>query len=360
VTAIRTDAPPTAAPEASRAPTAISIAIVTLMVIASLKLGRAVVLPVVIALLLTLMLSSPVRWLHSKRIPERLAAALVVFGALGGALGAVALVASPASEWVASAPETMRKLETRVRRLATPITALVRSANRMQQAAAPAAADAPATVQLASPSLFARLSETAAVIPTVLTVVFLTFFLLANGPLVRRKLAGLLPGGDELTRREHLLGAIEIAASRFLVTVVAVNASVGALTALALWAVGVPSPLLWGGIAAVLNFVPYLGPVVTAAIITGAALVTVYQPARALLAPAAFLALHLAETNYVTPTLLGRNLPVNTVAIFLGLLFFSWMWGIPGAVLAVPLTVCVKLVCDHVPALAHVGALLDS
>lgn len=117
---------------------------------------------------------------------------------------------------------------------------------------------------------------------------------------------------------------------------------------------------MWGLIAAVLNFVPYLGPVVTAAIITLAALAGIDEPARALIAPAAFIVIHLTETNFVTPTLLGRHLPLNTVTIFLGLLFFGWMWGIPGAVLAVPLTVCAKLVCDHVPALAHVGELLDN
>lgn len=361
-TAVKTDSILSAAPErAHRSPSAVSVVIVTLMVVATLRLGQAVVLPVVIAVLLTLMLSAPVRWLQKQRVPGRVAAALVVFGALGVGLGGAALLVSPATQWIASAPETMRKLETKVRRIAMPLTALQRSADRMQQATGPAAADAPRTVQLASPGIFARASlGTLAAIPIALTVVFLTYFLLANGPLFRRKLAGLLPGRDELKRREHLLGEIEIAASHFLATVTMVNAGVGALTALVLWAVGVPSPLLWGGLAAVLNFVPYLGPIVTAAIIALAALASIEEPARALIAPAAFLAIHLVETNFVTPMLLGRHLPVNTVAIFLGLLFFGWMWGIPGAVLAVPLTVCAKLVCDHVPALAHVGELLDN
>lgn len=345
-----------------RSPSGISIAIVTLMVIATLKLGQAFVLPVVIAVLLTLMLSAPVRWLQKLRIPERFAAAIVVFGALGVFVGGATLLASPAMQWVASAPETMAKLEAKVRRIAKPLSALQRSADRMQQATGPAAAaDAPKTVQLATPGIFARVSlGTVAAIPIALTVVFLTYFLLANGPLFRRKLAGLLPGQSELTRREHLLGQIELAASHFLMTVALVNTGVGVLTALALWAVGVPSPLLWGLVAAVLNFVPYLGPVVTATIIALAALASFEEPARALLAPALFIVIHLTETNFVTPMLLGRHLPVNTVAIFLGLLFFGWMWGIPGAVLAVPLTVCVKLVCDHLPALAHVGKLLDN
>jgi predicted PurR-regulated permease PerM len=337
-----------------------TVIIGTLLVIATMRVGRAFVMPVVLSVLLTLMLTAPVTWLHKRRVPGRAAAAIVVFGALAIFLSVAAALVSPTMQWIASAPETMVKLETKVRRLAQPLMALQTSADRMQRATGPAAPDAPRQVQLVTPGLFTTLSvETISAVPVALTVVFLTYFLLASGPLFRRKLAGLLPGKDELTRREHLLGQIELATSHFLITVVAVNAGVGALTALVLWLVGVPSPLLWGMVAAVLNFVPYLGPVVTAAIIAFAALAGVDNTARALLAPAAFYLIHLTETNFVTPTLLGRHLPVNTVAIFIGLLFFGWMWGIPGAVLAVPLTVCVKLVCDHVPALAHVGTLLD-
>ncbi len=343
-----------------RESSAASVAIVTLLVVAALRLGRTFVLPVVISLLLTLMLSAPMRWLQKLHLPRRVAAALVVFGALGMGLGAGSLLVSPAIAWVASAPATMQRLETRVRRIAKPLSALVQSADRMQQATESPTAEPPKTVHLATPGLFATASlNTLALIPVTLAVVFLTYFLLANGPLFRRKLAGLLPGRDQLKSREHLLAQIELATSHFLLTVAVINVGVGMLTALAVWAVGVPNPLLWGGIAAVLNFVPYLGPIATAAIIAFAALSSIDNPARALLAPAVFLLVHLAESNVVTPTLLGRHLPVNTVAIFLGLIFFGWLWGLPGAVLAVPLTVCAKLVCDHVPAMARVGELLD-
>jgi predicted PurR-regulated permease PerM len=363
MTPVMSEAPATTtAALPGRSPSVMPAIIATVLVIAALKLGRAVTLPVVVALLLALMLSAPVRWLHRIRIPERIAAALVIFGALGASVGAVVLVASPAREWTASAPETLRKLESRIQRLVRPIAALQESADRMQRATTgPVAASAPATVQIASPGILARASlETLSAVPTVLAVVFLTYFLLANGPLVHRKLAGLRPGSEELTRRGHLFSEIQLAASHYLATVTVINASVGVLTALALWAVGVPSPFLWGGIAAVLNFVPYLGPVLTATIIAGASLVSITDTGHALLAPAAFLIVHLTESNFVTPMLLGRHLPVNTVAIFLGLLFFAWMWGIPGAVIAVPLTVCVKLVCDYVPSLRPMGQLLDA
>jgi predicted PurR-regulated permease PerM len=362
VATLQVDSAPVPRDADARLPSSrILVAIASVMVIAMLRLGRMLVLPIVISMLLTLTLGAAVRWLQRKRIPGRFAAALVVFGALGAGVAVATLLASPAMEWVASAPKTIRTLEAKIHRIMIPFTALQRSADRMERAAAPDAGNAPRTVQLATPGILARLSvDSLTAIPAALSVVFLTYFLLANGSLVRRKLAGLLPGRPELERREHLLGEIELAASHFLVTVALINTGVGAITALALWAVGVPNPLLWGGIAAVLNFVPYLGPMVTVTIIAFAALASIDSTGRALLAPAAFLAVHLTESNLITPFVLGRHLPVNTVAIFLGLLFFGWMWGIPGAVLAVPLTVCVKLVCDHVPALSQIGDLLDN
>lgn len=347
--------------ESARRVPATSSIIVAIVVIAALRLGRVFALPVVIAMLLTLTLSAPVRWFQRRRVPGRVAAALVVFGMLAGGVGAASLLASPAVEWVAAAPSAFKTLEAKIQHITRPLTALRRSADRMEQAAAPGDANAPRTVQLATPGLFTRLSvDSLAAVPVALSVVFLTYFLLANDALVRRKLAGLLPGREELQRREHLLGEIELAASHFLVTVSLINVGVGTITGLALWAVGVPNPVLWGAIAAVLNFVPYLGPAVTATLIAAAALASIDSTPRALLAPAAFLCVHLTESNFVTPFVLGRHLPLNTVAMFLGLLFFGWLWGIPGAVLAVPLTVCAKLVCDHVPALAHVGELLDN
>jgi len=339
----------------------IAVVICSVVVIATLRLGRALVLPIVIAVLLTLTFRAPVRWLAAHRIPARLGAALVVFGVIGLVGGATALVASPAMEWIASAPRTIQTVEAKVRRVMKPLNALEQSADRMQQAAGTPGTRSPTMVQVATPGMVERLTTGSLMaIPATLSVVFLTYFLLANDALGRRKLAALLPGPVELDRRERLLDQIEMAASHFLVTVSLVNLGVGVATALALALIGVPNAVLWGSIAAVLNFVPYLGPTVTLTLITIAATASIDSLPHALAAPAVFLAIHLTESNIVTPFALGRHLPLNTVAIFVGLLFFGWMWGIPGAVLAVPLTVCVRLVCDYVPALAHVGELLDN
>lgn len=341
---------------------AAAIVIIVVMSVSALKLGRAVVLPVVISVLLTLLLSAPVRWMRRRRIPERLGAAIVVFGAIGIAIGIGATLVTPATEWIATAPTTFAKVESKVRLFMKPIAALQQSADRMATVAAPATPSGrpPAQVQLATPSLFDRVLPMLEVVPATFSVIFLTYFLLASGPLFRKKIAQILPGRRDVVHFETILSEIELVTSRFLATATMINTGVGVATGLALWAVGLPNPILWGGMAAVLNFVPYLGPITSVTVITLASLASFDTLAHALIAPACFGAIHLVENNLVTPTLLGRRLPVNTVAIFLGLIFFGWIWGIPGAVLAVPLTTVVKIACDHVPALHHFGELLGN
>ena len=346
----------------SNAVNAAAIVIVVVMSVTALKLGRAVVLPVVISVLLTLLLSAPVRWLRRRRIPERLGAAIVVFGAIGAAIGVGSTLVTPASEWIAAAPATFAKVESKVRLAMKPIMALQQSADRMATVAAPPTPSgrAPAQVQLATPSLFQRILELLTIVPATFSVIFLTYFLLASGPLFRKKIAQVLPGRRDVLHFETILAEIELVTSRFLATATMINTGVGVATALALWAVGLPNPILWGGMVAVLNFVPYLGPITSFTVIALAALASFDTLAHALIAPACFGAVHLVENNLVTPMLLGRRLPVNTVAIFLGLIFFGWVWGIPGAVLAVPLTTVVKIACDHIPPLRHLGELLGN
>ncbi len=339
-----------------------AIVITVVMSISALKLGRAVVLPVVVAVLLTLLLSAPVRWLRRRKIPEQLGAAIVVFGTIGIVVGAGSMMINPATELISTAPATFGKIGTKIHTFMQPIAALQQSADRMATAAAPATPSGrpPAQVQLATTSMFDRLMSVLELVPAALSVVFLTYFLLASGPLFRKKIAQILPGRRDVVHLETILSEIELVTSKFLATATMINSGVGVATALSLWAAGLPNPILWGVMVAVLNFVPYIGPISSFIIISLASLAFFDDPTRAIVAPACFLAIHLVENNLITPMLLGRRLPVNTVAIFLGLIFFGWIWGIPGAVLAVPLTTVVKIACDHVPGLNHFGELLGN
>ncbi|HXD23032.1 MAG TPA: AI-2E family transporter [Gemmatimonadaceae bacterium] len=346
----------------SAAVDAAAVVIIVVLSVTALKVGRAVVLPIVVSVMLTLLLSAPVRWLRRKKIPERYGAAIVVFGAIGIGAAVGATLITPATEWIATAPATVSKVESKIRLLMKPIAALEQSADRMATVAGPAtpAGRPPAQVQLATPSIFDRLLGAFEVVPATFSAIFLTYFLLASGPLFRRKIARILPGRRDVVQFETIVSEIEIVTSKFLATTTMINAGVGIATALSLWAVGLPSPILWGGVVGVLNFVPYVGPISSVTIITLAALASFDNVGHALIAPACFGVIHLVENNLVTPTLLGRRLPVNTVAIFLGLIFFGWVWGILGAVLAVPLTTVVKIACDHIPQLRNLGELLGN
>ena len=146
--------------------------------------------------------------------------------------------------------------------------------------------------------------------------------------------------------------------SRYLLTAALINLGVGVVTGLALWLVGMPNPVLWGVVAAVLNFVPYVGAAANIVILTLAALLTFETTGQALVVPAVFFAINLVEGNLVTPMIYGNRMRLNTVALFIGLVFWWFLWGIPGAILAVPIMAAIKIMCDHIESLAPVGEFL--
>ena len=328
--------------------------------ITALRVGRALMLPIVLAILASLILSPLVRWLRQHRVPEQFGAAVVVFGALAMVACAVISLIGPATNFLNRAPAALATGESRIRRLVRPLEALQETAERIQQVAAPPTGEGPARVEVAAPGIVARWSgSTLSAGLAMFSAIFLSYFLLASGPMFRRKIADALPSRFERARFATLFDEIELVTSRYLLLSLIINAGVALATISGLWLVGMPTALLWGCIAGVLNFVPYLGAFTTLALLTLSALSTPVTTGHELLAPVIFLCIHLLESNIVTPTVLGRRLPLSSIAVFVALLFWGWMWGIPGAVIAVPVTVLIKVTCDHLPGLEHVGALLN-
>jgi len=338
------------------------IGIFLLVAIAALKIGSTFVLPIVVSVLFTFLLGPPVRWLKKRRIPEAIGAGVLVFGTVILLCGALYFLADPASEWIERAPKTMQQVERKMKALVRPLASIQATANRVDEATTPAThGDDTQKVELAKPGLMSRLSGTTATfLGSALTVVFLTYFLLAAGTLFRQKLAEVLPGRAERAQVVEALTEIEVQMSRYLVLTTIINAVVGLLTWGALALLGMPNAALWGAVAGVLNYIPYVGALATLLLIGVAGFVSFDQPKTALLAAGAFFVINMFESNLATPMILGRRLPLNAVALFLGLLFWGWIWGITGAVLAVPLTVMVKIICDHVEPLEPVALFLDS
>ena len=188
-----------------------------------------------------------------------------------------------------------------------------------------------------------------------IVVIVLLYFLLASGDLFLRKLIKVLPTFEDKKRAVEIAREIEHNISTYLFTVTLINIGVGVAVGVGVWLLKMPNPVLWGVLAGVLTYIPYLGAMVGIGILGLAALLVFDDLGHALAVPAVYLVVSFLEGNFVTPLVLGRRLTLNPVVIFVGLLFWFFLWGIPGALLAVPTLAVFKIVCDHVDTLAPIG-----
>jgi predicted PurR-regulated permease PerM len=231
-------------------------------------------------------------------------------------------------------------------------------AEQVERAAAGGEVPAP-QVEIKGPSLTRQFfGGTATFLSAATVVVFLTYFLLAVGDLFLQKLVGVLPQFSDKRVAVTIARETEAQISLYLFTTTLINLGVGVATGLAMYLLGLPNAVLWGVVAAVLNFVPYVGAVANIILLALAAFVAFDDTGHALLVPGTFLALNLIESNLVTPMIYGNRMKLNTVALFIGLVFWWYIWGIAGAILAVPIMATVKIACDHIESLAPIGEFL--
>jgi predicted PurR-regulated permease PerM len=338
-----------------------AVALVGLFVLAlvyTLRLGRPFLLPLAVAVLLDFLLAPAVRWLGKRRIPAPVGAAMVMLALIGVIASAGYNLAGPAAAWVRRAPETMQVARARLAVLRRPVEQMSRAAEEVQSATDVGGQRAP-QVQLLGPTLIKQaFGGTMSMLGFVAIVGFLTFFLLASGDLFLQKLIRVLPQFKDKKRAVTIAREIETHVSVHMLTTTAINIGIGVVTAAAMWLVGMPNPALWGLVAGLLNYMPYLGAIATIAVLGLAALVSFDTIGRALLVPGAFFVVNLIEANVVTPLILGSQLRLNTVALFIGMMFWGYIWGIPGALMAVPMMATIKIFCDHFEDLAPVGEFL--
>jgi predicted PurR-regulated permease PerM len=338
----------------------VALVILTLLaVLYTLHLAAAFFLPIVVAILLNLLLSPSVRWLRNHlRIPVPLGAGIVLIMLLSvGGFGATRL-APAASAWVARAPESIATLKRRVQPLRRPMEQVNQAAEQIDQATD--MDKKTQEVEIKGPSLTQQVfGGTTALLSTGIVVIFLTYFLLASGELFLQKLVAVLPQLKDKKTAVRIVRETEAQVSVYLVVTTLINVAVGVATGVALALVGMPNAVLWGVIAAVLNFVPYVGGLVNTVILALAAFLAFEDVGRALTVPLVFTAINILEGNLITPWILGRRMRLNTVAVFVGLVFWWYLWGITGAILAVPIMASIKIACDHIASLAPIGEFLS-
>lgn len=324
----------------------------------TLRVARDFFLPVVIAVLLDYLLSPVVRRLGDVGLRPPLGAAVVVLGFLVVTGTGFYHLSGPAADWLDRAPQTLRRAEYELRELARPVEQVQEAAEQVEDAAGGNGDGENVEVDDSSVSQ-ALLGGTWRLFAAAAIVLLLLYFLLASGDTFLRKLTSVLPRRRDRRRVVEITRSLESDLSTYLLTWVAINAGLGVVVAGALHLLGMPAPLLWGLVAAVLNFVPYVGPIVGISVVAVVALVSFDGTWSVLAPPLAYTVVNTIEGSFVTPVVMGRQLRLHPAVIFLGLLFWGWLWGIPGALLAVPLIAALKIFCDHVPVLRPVGEFLS-
>jgi predicted PurR-regulated permease PerM len=287
-----------------------------------------------------------------------LGAGIVMLGLLSVLVVGTYRLSGPAAEYIALAPESIETVQQKLQSMRGSVEQVTEAAEQMERAAGGGEAEGQ-QVEIKGPSLTKQLfGGTAALLSTATVVIFLTYFLLAVGDLFLQKLVGVLPQFGDKKVAVTIARETEAQISLYLFTTTLINIGVGIVTGIAMYLLGLPNPILWGVVAAVLNFVPYVGAVANTILLTLAAFVAFEDTGRALLVPATFLALNLIESNLVTPMIYGNRMKLNTVALFIGLIFWWYIWGIAGAILAVPMMATLKIACDHIESLSPIGEFL--
>jgi predicted PurR-regulated permease PerM len=306
-----------------------------------------------------------VRCLSRSGLPTAVSAA-VVFCLLVAGIGAgFVKLERPVTRWMNEAPERMTELRQRVQRIFP-------KAQHLSQATA-AVSDLGATEaekkeeQRKTPMVEVKdqrgatsiLNWTGTLLAGLAEVLVLTYLLLASGDLFLQKLVRLVPTLRGKIRAVEITREIQDGISNYLFSVSLINVGLGLAVGAGLGALGVPNATMWGIFSVLLNFIPYFGPIVGVAILTAVGLLTFDSPWHGLLPPLWYLALHLLEANLVTPLLLGRRFTLNPVAIFVSLIFWIWLWGLPGALLSFPILVSTKIICDRIPSLSSLGEIIS-
>ena len=320
------------------------------------SLAQQLIIPLTLALLLSLLLSPAVTLLQRAHLPRALSSMLVLVSVITALAGGVTLLAQPAADWVAKAPATIQSIQQRFQSLREPFRRVEVTTKTLENLTQ---STEKATVVSTPMNLLSRVATgTPRVLAAVMAVLLLVYFFLSSGNGFLRRMVEVVPGMTEKKLVVSIARDVQAEMSRYLVMVSIINLGVGAVTAASMALLSVPDPILWGVVAGVLNFVPYVGPTMTSIGLTVVGFTTFNTLGHALAVPGAFVAIAFVEGQLIIPTTIGHRLALDPTAVFVWLLVWGWLWGIPGVLLAGPMIACFRIVCQHVDALKSIGALI--
>jgi predicted PurR-regulated permease PerM len=334
--------------------------IFALGVLAAIYVASSIFLSVALAVVLKLLLQPLVRLLDRTHLPRAIGALLVILLVIGSFTGLVAVLSVPATTWAEKLPEGIPRLEAHLSFLKGPLQRLQEVSQQAAQVTETPGQKGP-TISVREDSgltgaLFVGMRT---VLDDLFTIVLVLYFLLVSGDIFLRRFVEILPTFSNKRQAVDISQQVEADISLYLVTITAMNLLVGLATAVAMHLCGLGDPLLWGATAFLLNYIPILGPLFGTVMFLLAGMLSFDSLWWALLPPALYFGIHLVEGETLTPMLLANRFTLNPVLVVLSLVFWFWMWGVPGAILAVPMLAILKIVCDRVRLLKALGHFLE-
>jgi predicted PurR-regulated permease PerM len=340
--------------------TPVQVILLALGTIAFLYFARPVILPIFLACVAGMTLKPLIRWLSYCHISPALSAAVVLILLVSGVAIGFFQLGRPALTWMNEAPLHMTELRQRVQKLFPRIARFSQAATAVNNLGAGEGQKKATVVEVNSSRVPAGfINWTGTFLAGVGETLVLLYLLLASGDLFLQKLVRVMPTLRDKKSAVGISHEIQQNISNYLFSVSLINIGLGIVVSGGLYFMGVPNAAMWGLLVALLNFVPYFGPVAGISLMAAVGLLTFDNLWQAVIPPAWYLLLHLLEANLITPVLLGRRFTLNPVVIFVSLIFWTWLWGVPGALLSVPILVSLKVVCDRLPAMSSVSELLS-
>ncbi|HUH90237.1 MAG TPA: AI-2E family transporter [Lysobacter sp.] len=351
---------PLLSPTRPRASSAL-IVLATLAVGYTLWAAQSVILPILLAMFFALIGNPIIRGLRRLYVPRALGAVLVLAGGLAGTVALGTQLVQPASEWARQVPRELKQLAPKLRQVSKPVHAANEAAANIARATEAGDGKPVQVIRTEVNAPYRSLTATPLILTSLLAVVLLTFFFMVYGENLQRNALSLLPSRQQKRVSVEIMQSIETEISRYVLTISLINILVGLALAAALYLLQVPlaEALLWGTMAAVLNFAPYVGPLIGIAIMLLMGFVAFDELWMSLLPAGIYLFLHTLEGQFLTPIVLGRQMRLSPLVLILALMAFGSLWGIIGLLLAVPLLVCVKIVLSRIDGLEGWARLLE-
>lgn len=344
-------------PRMMRAETALGI-LAVLAILYTAYLAQNLIAPITAAVVGSFIFMPLMRAVPFRFLPDAVSASIIVAVIIGALGGGIYMLAEPAAEWTARIPAALEEIEEKSRELSEPVAAMRRASKQVEEMTR--ADDAPREVVVRDEGLVAQAMEVAGQKgASALIFIVLLYFLLATGELLRDRIIRSAKRLTDKERARRILFSIEREISTYLLSISLINAGLGVAIGVSLWAIGLPNAMLWGVAGALLNFIPYAGPL-AGMVLTGiVGFLTFDSVGEAMLAPAAYFLWNLVESQFVTPSVLGRRHTLNAAVVFVSIIFWGWMWGVIGAVLAVPILVILNTCFAQIEGLRKFSLFID-